>query len=121
MNPISMPLTSSHATGQVCVVRPKPERSPRRRRALRSVEEEEALTRREDQVLSCFAQGLNTADVARLLSISPTTVRNHAQRILAKLHVHSRLEAVARGYASGLLTISAAGPEASGKKRRTKN
>jgi len=31
-------------------------------------------------------------------------VRNHAQRILAKLQVHSRLAAVARGYAIGLLT-----------------
>ena len=61
--------------------------------------------------MSCFAQGLNTAAVARRLSITPTTVRNHAQRILAKLHVHRRLEAVAHGYATGLLSVSAADPE----------
>ena len=122
MNPISMSLTSSGATGEVDVVhRPKPGQSARRRRELRSVEEEEVLTRREQQVLSCFAQGLNTFGVARLLAISPTTVRNHAQRILSKLRVHSRLEAVARAYASGLLTISTAGPEARTKGRRTKD
>jgi len=32
------------------------------------------------------------------------TVRNHAQRILAKLGAHSRLEAVARAYALGVIT-----------------
>ncbi|MEO8349204.1 MAG: helix-turn-helix transcriptional regulator [Acidobacteriota bacterium] len=79
----------------------KPERPPRRRQRAGPVEEEEALTSREHQVLSCFAEGLNT----------PTTVRNHAQRILSKLHVHSRLEAVAHGYATGLLSVSAADPE----------
>lgn len=120
MNPISMSLTSRGATAEVDVAhRPKVERSARRRRELRSIEEEEVLTRREQQVLSCFAQGLNTFGVARLLSISPTTVRNHAQRILSKLRVHSRLEAVARAYASGLLTISTAGPEAKEKRKRT--
>jgi LuxR family maltose regulon positive regulatory protein len=48
---------------------------------------------------------MGTAAIARELSISLATVRNHAQRILAKLGVHSRLAAVARGYALGLVPV----------------
>jgi DNA-binding NarL/FixJ family response regulator len=61
------------------------------------------LTTRETEILGFLATGLGTSAIARELSISPATVRNHAQRILAKLEVHSRLAAVARGYATGLL------------------
>lgn len=61
------------------------------------------LTEREREVLALFAQGLGTDAAASLLSISRVTVRNHAQRILAKLGVHSRLAAVARGREVGLL------------------
>jgi len=64
---------------------------------------EESLTRREREVLSCFAEGLDTDSVAKRLSISRVTVRNHTQRILGKLRVHSRLAAVARGYREGLI------------------
>lgn len=97
---------------------PTSRRTARRRKPLRPVEGDESLTRREGQVLGCFAQGLGTAAIAQRLSISPTTVRNHSQRILAKLRVHSRLEAVARGYASGLLSVFAAAPQQ--KQRETK-
>jgi DNA-binding NarL/FixJ family response regulator len=61
------------------------------------------LTTRENEILRFLALGLGTSAIARELSISPATVRNHAQRILAKLQVHSRLAAVAHGYAIGLL------------------
>jgi DNA-binding CsgD family transcriptional regulator len=54
-----------------------------------------ALSRRERDVLQLMTQGLNTAAIAERLRLSPATVRNHAQSILAKLGVHSRLEAVA--------------------------
>jgi DNA-binding NarL/FixJ family response regulator len=64
---------------------------------------ERQLTTREKEILRFLAFGLGTSAIARALSISPATVRNHAQRILAKLQVHSRLAAVARGYAIGLL------------------
>ena len=110
--------TSSSAAGEE-VVRPQsPGRNARRKKRLRPVEDDERLTSRERQVLGCFAQGQNTAAVARRLSISPTTVRNHAQRILAKMGVHSRLEAVARAYSSGLLSVLAATPEPRGKGAR---
>lgn len=60
------------------------------------------LTRREKEVLQFLALGMGTSAIARQLGISTATVRNHSQRILAKLQVHSRLAAVARGYAIGL-------------------
>jgi DNA-binding NarL/FixJ family response regulator len=63
------------------------------------------LTSRETEVLHCFAEGLGTDAIAGRLSISRTTVRNHSQRILAKLAVHTRLAAVARGYATGLIMM----------------
>ena len=55
----------------------------------------EVLTPREGEILSLLAKGHGTRDIATLLSISPSTVRNHIQHILQKLQVHTRLEAVA--------------------------
>lgn len=52
------------------------------------------LTPREHDVLDLMTDGLTSADIARRLSISPITVQNHIAHILAKLKVHSRLEAV---------------------------
>jgi PAS domain S-box-containing protein len=54
-----------------------------------------ALTEREKQVLGLLALGDGTASIARKLTISNTTARNHIQNLLAKLGVHTRLEAVA--------------------------
>lgn len=53
------------------------------------------LTRRELEVLRLLAAGDNTRAAAERLHVSPATVRNHVQNILAKLGVHSRLQAVA--------------------------
>lgn len=55
----------------------------------------DALTLREREVLQCFVEGLNRAQIAQRLFVSPNTVRTHTQNLLAKLHVHSSLEAVA--------------------------
>ena len=52
------------------------------------------LTEREEEVLACMREGLSNAQVAQRLQITPNTVRNHVQRILFKLNVHSKLEAV---------------------------
>jgi DNA-binding NarL/FixJ family response regulator len=54
-----------------------------------------ALTSRERQVAALLAAGLNRDAVARELVISPETARTHIQRVLAKLGVHSQLEAAA--------------------------
>jgi PAS domain S-box-containing protein len=63
----------------------------------------EALTRREVDVLRLMSEGLGTKRAAERLRVSPTTVRNHVQRILTRLGVHSRLEAVAYAHRHGLL------------------
>ena len=52
------------------------------------------LTDREDEVLACMREGLSNAQVAQRLGVTANTVRNHVQRILYKLNVHSKLEAV---------------------------
>jgi DNA-binding NarL/FixJ family response regulator len=51
------------------------------------------LTRREREVLSLLAQGGNKETIGRALYISPETARTHIQHVMAKLGVHSRLEA----------------------------
>jgi len=62
---------------------------PAQQRRLRS------LTAQERAILDLLMIGLSTADIAARLFISRTTVQNHVAHILAKLGVHSRLEAVA--------------------------
>jgi PAS domain S-box-containing protein len=54
-----------------------------------------ALTPRERDVLQLLTEGLDGKAIAEQLYLSPATVRNHIQHILAKLGVHSRVEAVA--------------------------
>ncbi len=63
----------------------------------------EPLTAREQDVLRLLARGEGTEEIAGILALSPVTVRNYVQRILAKLGVHSRLEAVALAFRQGLL------------------
>lgn len=55
----------------------------------------EPLTPRELEVLRALAEGLSTPDICERLFIAPNTLRTHVQNIMGKLHVHSKLEAVA--------------------------
>ncbi len=55
----------------------------------------DVLTPREREVLQLLTEGLDGAAIAERLFLSQATVRNHVQHILAKLGVHSRVEAVA--------------------------
>lgn len=54
-----------------------------------------ALTRRERVVLGLIAEGADNDQIARILVISPQTVRTHIHNLLVKIGVHSRLEAAA--------------------------
>ena len=66
------------------------------------------LTPRELDVLGLLAEGLGTDAIAKRLFISPKTVGTHVQRMLAKLDMHSRAEAVAFAYREGLVEDSSA-------------
>ncbi|MHC5114435.1 MAG: helix-turn-helix transcriptional regulator [Planctomycetota bacterium] len=61
------------------------------------------LTPREHEVLALIAAGQSTREIADALYVSPSTVRNHVHNILAKLGVHSRLEAVTTALRFGVL------------------
>ena len=64
---------------------------------------EAELTSREREVLALLAGGMRPKQIARELVISPKTVASHIQRVLAKLGVHSRAEAIAIAYREGLV------------------
>jgi DNA-binding NarL/FixJ family response regulator len=57
---------------------------------------DEQLTAREEEVLRLLAKGYVTKEIADMLSISFDTVRFHLKNIYLKLHVRSRLEALAK-------------------------
>ena len=59
-------------------------------------DEQERLTRREEEVLQLLAEGLAAKAIAQRLFISAGTVNNHLKHIYQKLHVRSRLEAVVK-------------------------
>lgn len=61
------------------------------------------LTPREREILGLLAAGLNQGEIARRFVVSPKTVSKHIERILKKLGVRSRTEAVAKAHNEGLI------------------
>jgi len=75
------------------------ERALRRLRHRRDADDDarrrlERLTPRETEILGLMAKGHSPEDIAKLLSMSPNTLRTHTQNILTKLGVHSKMEAL---------------------------
>ncbi|HWF73920.1 MAG TPA: LuxR C-terminal-related transcriptional regulator [Solirubrobacteraceae bacterium] len=62
-----------------------------------------AMTQRELEVLTCVIEGRTNAEIATELSITVRTVKAHVGSILAKLGVHTRAGAAARGRQEGLV------------------
>ena len=80
------------------------------------------LTRREQEVLQLLASGLTQQQIARQLVITSSTVASHIEHVLEKLGVHSRAQAVALAFRTGIVgsdRVTADADQASAPPART--
>ncbi|MEF9872454.1 MULTISPECIES: response regulator transcription factor [Micrococcaceae] len=64
------------------------------------------LTPREQEVLRALSEGLSNAEIAHRFFLSEATVKTHVRRILTKLHLRDRVQAVVYAYETGLVIPS---------------
>jgi DNA-binding NarL/FixJ family response regulator len=90
------PTVTRRLIGQFARARPRPAR----------VRLEE-LTPRETEVLRLVAEGLSNAEIAARLVLGEETVKTHVSRVLRKLDLRDRAQAVVAAYESGLVVPGA--------------
>jgi DNA-binding NarL/FixJ family response regulator len=84
---------------------------------LRGAQIRQALTDREQDVFSRMAAGMSNSEIAASLFLSEGTVKIHVGRILAKLGLRDRVQAVVLAYESRLITPGTPPPEGPGRPR----
>lgn len=94
------PSTTRRLLGRFAETRPTQEPDPRTRD--RHAKALASLTAREREVLSLIAEGLSNAEIAAQLVIAESTARVHVGRILTKLGLRDRVQAVVMAYRTGL-------------------
>ena len=89
------PAITRRLIGEFALMRPKPDAAP--------VAAFAALTPRETQVLRLVAEGLSNPEIAARLVVTEETVKTHVSRMLNKLGLRDRTQAVVAAYESGLV------------------
>jgi DNA-binding NarL/FixJ family response regulator len=88
------PAVTRRLIGEFARMRPRPPAPPERLRE---------LTPRETEVLRLVAEGLSNGEIAERLVVSEETVKTHVSRVLMKLGLRDRTQAVVTAYESGLV------------------
>lgn len=68
-------------------------------------DEYETLTTREQELLPLLADEQSNEEIARLLDLSPFTVRTHRQRVMQKLNLHTKSELLKYALRRGLISL----------------
>ncbi|HEX9357016.1 MAG TPA: response regulator transcription factor, partial [Streptosporangiaceae bacterium] len=89
------PTVTRRLIGEFAQMRPKPDAAPAAALA--------TLTPRETQVLRLVAEGLSNPEIAARLEVTEETVKTHVSRVLSKLGLRDRTQAVVAAYESGLV------------------
>ncbi|MFS0561270.1 response regulator transcription factor [Terribacillus sp. 179-K 1B1 HS] len=61
------------------------------------------MTKREEETLELIAEGLSNKDIGKKLHISEKTVKNHVSKLMRKLNVNDRTQAIILAFKNGWL------------------